>query len=321
MSLKAFIKKTLIFCAIPAAVILGMDIWLRNQDTLYSVKYEGAKKEKDVQMIILGNSHATYGVDPAGFEIPAFNLANVSQSIYFDKRITLSLLDEMKNLRYVLISVDYHSLYFSSQKVRNDWSYYGNGVRYKDKSYFAQNLSPSLFGYSPKVAVSLLKKRVKNLIQYKGKALTFDVESGIDVKSKISHGFISFKNGTIPEMFTGAEMKTRASNFTEMMHASKEKKEVISDLEGFIEELEKRGIEPIFFTSPTYVEYNKFLDKEFLRKNQMTINEFCSKYDLKYLNYMSSKEFELEDFYNPDHLNQDGALKFSQMLNNDLFQR
>lgn len=60
----------------------------------------------------------------------------------------------MTELKYVLISVDYHSLYFSSQKIRDDWSYFGNGVKYKDKSYFAQNLSPSLFGYTPKIAIS-----------------------------------------------------------------------------------------------------------------------------------------------------------------------
>lgn len=64
-----------------------MDIGLRNQDTLYSVKHEGEKVEKDsIQLIILGNSHATYGVDPSGFSVPALNLANVSQSIYISTK-------------------------------------------------------------------------------------------------------------------------------------------------------------------------------------------------------------------------------------------
>lgn len=322
MSLKTFIKKSLLFCAIPAAVILTMDIWLRNQDTLYSVKYEGAKAEKDsIQLIILGNSHATYGVDPAGFSVPAFNLANVSQSIYFDKRITLSLLDNMTELKYVLISVDYHSLYFSSQKVRDDWSYFGNGIKYKDKSYFAQNLSPSLFGYTPKIAISLLKKRAKNLIRHKGKALTFDVETGINKKGKFSHGFISFENEHKPEKFTTEKMENRSSNFTNMMQTSKEKEEVIQDLTEFIKELQKRGIEPILFATPTYGEYNKLLDKELLEINSKDIETLCSKYGLKYLNHMTSVEFKLNDFFNPDHLNKQGALKFSEILNKQIIKK
>ena len=86
-----------------------MDSSLRMQNTLYKEKYEGAKKIQDsIEVVILGTSRATYGVNPEAFDMHAYNLANLGQSLYFDKRITLSLLPEMAQLKYVFISIDYH---------------------------------------------------------------------------------------------------------------------------------------------------------------------------------------------------------------------
>ena len=115
--MKLFLKKILIFALPLFIIVIIMDLYLGNMNSLYKEKAEGLKKEAhEVEILILGNSYAAYGVDPNYFTDYAFNIANPGQSIYFNKEITLQNLGNLKKLKYVFISLDYHSLYFSSQR-------------------------------------------------------------------------------------------------------------------------------------------------------------------------------------------------------------
>jgi hypothetical protein len=313
---KKFIYHVLLFLLLPTIIILFSDTFLRNQNSLYKEKYEGALRCKDsIEIIILGNSHANYGVDPNAFDLFAYNLANAAQSIYFDKRITISLLPYFKKLKYVFISVDYHSLYFSSQGSHEDiWSYYGNGIKYKKSNYFLANISPTLFGYTPRVSWSLFKKKIVNNLKYGTDIIDFDVENGINLKGSIAKGFISFE-GNNNSGFTIEKYKHKAYGFNELIEASNEKDEILADLKDFLEVLIRNNITPILFTSPTYQEYNKYLDKSVINNNIKEIKKICEKYNIEYLDFMNSNTFEKNDFYNADHLNKKGAKKLSKILN------
>ena len=112
--MKLFFKKILFFILPLSVVVIMMDLYLANMNSLYKEKANGLLEyANEIEILILGNSHATYGVDPSSFSTSTFNLANVGQSIYFDKELTLQNLKNLKNLKYVFISLDYHSLYFS----------------------------------------------------------------------------------------------------------------------------------------------------------------------------------------------------------------
>ena len=126
-----------------------MDFYLTNMNSLYKKKAEGLKKEAhEVEILILGNSQAARGVNPNYFTDYAFNIANAGQSIYFDKELTLQNIEALEKLKYVFISLDYNSLYFSSQRgERNIWSYYGNGIKHPSEDYNKADISPFLFGY------------------------------------------------------------------------------------------------------------------------------------------------------------------------------
>ena len=160
--MKLFFKKILFFVLPLFVLVIMMDLYLENMNSLYKEKANGLLEHaNEIEILILGNSHATYGVDPSSFSTFAFNIANVGQSIYFDKELTLQNLEKLKNLKYVLISVDYHSLYFSRQRgERNIWSYYGNGIKYPSDNYKKADISPFLFGYDPRVSFSLVKKNI-----------------------------------------------------------------------------------------------------------------------------------------------------------------
>ena len=247
-----FLKRLFVFISLPFILILVTDGFLRNKNTLYKEKLQGAIQNKEkIEVIILGNSHANYGVDPEAFDKYAFNLANVNQSIYFDKRILLSHLDEFQNLKYVLISADYHSLYFSSQGIRDVWSYYDTGIRYKTKNYLLEDISPSLFGYTPKIILSLFKGDFLNHLSKETIVVDFPVQKGVNLKDTIKNGFIGFEGKDL-DAFNENKFQGRAKKFNRKVERSKEKLEIEEDLNGIIEILINRGIVPVLFTTPTF---------------------------------------------------------------------
>jgi hypothetical protein len=313
---KKFIYHVFLFLLLPTIIILLSDTFLRNQSSLYKEKYEGALKYKDsIEIIILGNSHANYGVDPDAFDLFAYNLASPAQSLYFDKRITISLMPYLRKLKYVFISVDYHSLFFSSQGSHEDiWSYYSNGIKYKKSNYLLANISPTLFGYTPRVSLSLFRKKIMNNLKYGSNIIDFDVENGINVKDSIVKGFISFE-GNKSSAFNIEKYKHEAYGYDELIKASNEKDEILADLKDFLEVLIKNNITPILFTSSTYQEYNKYLDESIINNNKKEIKMICEKYNIEYLDLMNSHAFEKNDFYNPGHLNKKGAKKLATILN------
>ncbi|MCF7832790.1 MAG: hypothetical protein K9N05_04350 [Candidatus Marinimicrobia bacterium] len=317
--MKKFIKRIIIFLFFPFLLTNIFDYWLRSQNTIYKEKYNSLIAAKDsIQVIILGNSHANYGVDPTQFkELYTYNLANVSQSIYFDKRLTINAIDNgVSNLKFVFISIDYHSLFTSSQGYRNKWSYYGNGIKYKNEKYLLSNISPFLWGYTPRVTFSLMKKNILHRIKKKSKLLYIDIEDGVINKADtLKKGFVAL-TGTNYSIFNEELYQNRLKGFKEPNNS--ERDSVLKDLGDFIIYLKNREITPILFTTPTYVEYNKYLDTMQLCRNNLDVEYLCKKYNIESWDYMSDNRFTILDFYNQDHLNEQGSQKFSIILSNRL---
>jgi hypothetical protein len=285
-----------------------VEIYLRHISTSYTVKTQGLISSSDsVELLILGNSHAAFGIDPGQFELYSYNLAQVNQSLYFDKRLTLKHLDKLKNLKFVIITLDFHSLYFSSQGSRDFWSYYENGIEYKNLAFLSKHLR--IMGYGLKIGINLIRKDLSK--KYK-KIKAVDVEKGVNLTAPISKGWFSYE-GTHRGLMTPANYKSRAEAFNNVTKESREKNEVIKDLEDFICILKEKNITPILVTIPCYGPYRVFLDRNTLRENELDILKLSRKHELNYWNYFDLPMSEA-DYYNCDHLNSKGAATFSKTL-------
>ena len=319
--MKLFLKKILFFVLPLFAIVLIMDFYLTNMNSLYKEKVNGLSEHaNEIEILILGNSHATYGVDPSSFSIFAFNIANVGQSIYFDKELTLQNLKKLTNLKYVLISLDYHSLYFSSQRgERNIWSYFGNGIKYPSDNYKKADISPFLFGYDPRVSLSLLKKNILNKWEFRDEDyfIDYDVELGVSLTDTTVKGYISF-SGTEQDVFNNEYYINRINGFDNLINSSTEKELVLNELGELISTLQSKGVKPIFFSTPTFREYNIFLDSSIINNNLIDSENLCKKYNIEFLDYSINHDFIKDEFFNPDHLNKKGAARFSRILDSRL---
>lgn len=296
-------------------VIIGFEIYLRQIVTTYSEKEKGIlQNAKKIEVLILGNSRATLGIDPNQFEKYAYNLANVAQPLYYDKRIALKYLDQLSNLKYVFITVDCSSLNYSKMDSRSIWSYYGNGIEYKNEMPFFPKYS-YLNGYSTSIALKLLK----NDFSGKYKVIkAIDLDNDHDLSKPITKGFFGYK-GTREEGMTAAHIFNRAGKGLDE-GISPEKKEILKDLEDFILLLKRKKITPILLTIPCHQDYVKALNKSMLQRAERDYQNLARKYQLDYWNYLNFP-MERTDFHDCDHLNLKGAEKFSKVLNTRLMEK
>ncbi|HXD78040.1 MAG TPA: SGNH/GDSL hydrolase family protein [Puia sp.] len=298
--MRPFLVKCLFFL-VPVLVTFGLvELFLRSVPTSYKIKdRQLAADASNVRLLILGNSHATYGLNPCDFSVDAFNIASVNQSLYFDKRITLKYLDRLTNLKYVLISVDYHSLYFSDEGVRDLWSYYGYGINYKD-SLPAGARDCYLYGYKGPLALEFLARPFEKKYQ---RIRSVDVDYDLDLDHPYAKGYVGKVGG--PYLAKDV-LRQRAAFFNDIVHHSHEHDSIIADLEGFIDTLKRRNIIPILITLPCFPPFERLLDSSVMAQNAADIRAICTSRRIPYWDYFTMP-LDSDCFYNADHLNEKGA--------------
>ena len=308
------LAKQVLFFLLPLILFwILAEIYLRNIATTYDKKLEGLMEKADsVKVLVLGNSHACFGVAPSRFDYQTYNMAQLNQSLYFDKRIALKYLDTLRSLKFVLISIDYHSLYFSSQSIRDVWSYYTYGIEYKSQGSLITKYC-RLKGYTPRVAFTFLRNHLSRNSDFNWPA---DLDSGVEYFSKKDNGWVIYE-GTNWDVMNTEGYFSRALAFNRTVSTSIERNEVISDLEEFIRILKSKGVRPIFFTLPVYTDFRFYLDPQIHLMNINELNRLSQLYDVPYFNLFDI-DIKKNNFYNCDHLNREGALVVSDLLNKKL---
>ncbi|CAM3397203.1 hypothetical protein FLLO111716_08180 [Flavobacterium longum] len=309
--MKKFLIKLSLYSLPFLVAFIGAEVYLRFAQTSYTIKDDGLREGK-AEILILGNSHMNYAADPSRFSMYAFNASNVAQSLYFDKRITLKHLDHLPKLKFVLIGMDFHSLSFSSQDSRDIWSYLGYGIAYKDSVPFSSKIS-YVSALTPKIAFEFVKRGYSGDYDI---VKAVDLDAGVDLSKPIEKGYVSYPStgGVLNSEF---HQRTRAKAFNHMVWACKERPAIIADLEGFIVELQKRGVTPIFVTAPCYAPYVKMLDARLMAQHQREIDRLTEKYGVKHWDYLNMPLPE-KAFHDYDHLSALGARIFSDTLNHRL---
>ncbi|HYF02911.1 MAG TPA: D-alanyl-lipoteichoic acid biosynthesis protein DltD [Patescibacteria group bacterium] len=300
-----FLFKTILFL-LPLVIVFGYVEWqLRGMKTTYTIKKRDFEKQLDsVEILVLGSSHALYGIDPAQFSWRGYNLSNSSQTLYYDARLTEKYLSRLPLVKSVIIPVSYFSLWYRLEDTKDAWRMYfykkfwdiGNSeIRVTDSENFSYTML-----YSPKIAFHYWQRgfqdtNVTGTLNYNGwiPAKPHEVNQLTDSLARIrveSHDFVHFENRLNDNM---------------------------RDLERLVIVLKKRNIDPVLITTPVSELYARYADQEVVTKNENLLKNLAKRFNLQYFNYFSDTRFSLSDFNDNDHLNPQGAIKFSKILDEE----
>lgn len=103
---RQFLSELALFLAPLVLVFVSIEVGFRRAPNLYADKMAILERSPvNLNAVILGNSHAYYGIDPSAFSVPTINLALPSQTFRYDRFILERTLAIRPSVRVVILNI------------------------------------------------------------------------------------------------------------------------------------------------------------------------------------------------------------------------
>lgn len=290
-----FLKNFCLFI-LPLVLVGGsIESLVRNIPNDYSYKSQYLDQNADeIEALFLGSSHAYRDINPAFIDVNSFNAAYVSQSLYYDYQILQKYEDNWLRLRYIIISVSYFSLYYELEDSPEAW-------RVKNYSiYYSMMTSSHVSDYS-ELFSNRLDINLQRIHSY------YSVGQSPITTSDLGWGGLAMSS---MEFDLAEKGKIAAQRHTAVDAVLFD--ENVAILKSIISFADSRNVKVIFYTPPAYKTYVENLNDMQLSHTVKTMMELDDAYpNVVYVNFLTSDLFDEKDFYDADHLNESGAVKFT----------
>lgn len=265
----------------------------------------------EVEVLFMGPSQTAKGINTDLINASAFNGASNMQTIYDDTQIAEKYLDDMPNLKVVVFNVFPPIMQLDLEnKDAESVEYYLHHYYHIPAENFQQFFNPKQYsliltmGYD-----NFLKKLV-------GKDLDrADVLGGYIYTDT---GYMKLKDETVfskeQETIQLPDMIKQYGSYT-----SNEENfdKSAAYLEGAIDKLTQKGVHVVLITTPGTKDYQSQYNELYLRTERF-MNSFEGREDVTCVNYFKDERFTLQDFADSSHLNLEGGIKISKIINQEL---
>ncbi|QDU93385.1 O-acetyltransferase OatA [Lignipirellula cremea] len=253
---------------------------------------------QEIQQIVVGSSHAMYGVMPVELKAATYNLANQDQDLWYDCNIAQKMAHRLPNLRRVLFCYSSFSPWHIVAD-REDWKS-RLSIYYFCWQIRSQNDEDSTAVYS-----------------------NFAIATDLSLHDRLLSKQRLFRNGTDQGwsgLIRSGELDLDAGSRIASRHGLRfqANPDYSRNLQVFlqtIQSLQRRGIECLVFSTPVHACYRNGLNAEQSQKAAEFIRIVCERSDVSYHDFASDDRFRDNDFYDADHLSAAGARKFTRILN------
>lgn len=290
-----FLRRIFIFLLPILLLAIGLEILLRKipNDYSYKSRYLDAHS-RELNVLILGNSHTYFGINPEFIRKKSFNAAHNSQSLNFDLEILKKYENRWDSLKFIIIPIDYLSLYYSIESGIESW-------RLKYYSLYYNIHSSNELKNNTELLSSKLKINLNRLYRF------YLLNDSSFFWSELGWGN-RYHSGNCEDLITSGEKAA-------MRHKGKNEElynfniEILNRIVAFAR---AKNIIVLLVDSPAYKSYVDNLDEIQLNKTVIVARELTSSYThVKYFNMLTDKSFVKADFCDGDHLNEVGAKKLT----------
>ncbi|WP_291113547.1 hypothetical protein [Flavobacterium sp. UBA6135] len=296
------VKKIVLYLSPLLFLFIGIEMFYRFVPNDYSTKYETIPKKTDTtEVLIFGNSHTFYGLNPKFFDRPTYNLAHISQTLYFDKLLFDNYIDEFKAVKCVILHIEYTSLSEIVDTKENNWR------KYYYQTYMNLDV-PSIkkYDYNKCILSSTrsVNANIKLMLRYLREGTLVDCDDngfGTDYTKEKSIS-ISKKDA----LLRVKNIEDNLMNFDDN----------IVRIQSIIAVCKERGIEVVLLNMPVTDYFSEGVNQLKLRKIQETCKTIADHNEnVSYLNLFKDERFTNDDFYDADHMHTEGATKCSKVVN------
>ncbi|TRW22978.1 hypothetical protein FMM05_14870 [Flavobacterium zepuense] len=283
-------------------VVLGwllLEIFYRAVPNNYTEKNKHIRGSyNDCQTLILGNSHTFYGLNPDDFTAPAFNISNVSQTLFYDKLLFEKHVDSFAVLKNIIIPIEYSSLSHSDFHPELEWRkyFYEDQMDLDTQTISDFDVKKYSLALVPRFSLTIFSLR-----EY--------LKSGTLVECS-TKGWRR-QNG-VNELYNNPKMAKIIADKHE--DGSVDFRKNVQRLKNIIAACNKRGITVVLVTMPVTSNYAANVNQQKLALITKECSQLAKIKNVYYLNLFQDSLFQDTDFYDTDHLNSGGAKKCSQLL-------
>jgi hypothetical protein len=255
----------------------------------------------EVDTLILGASESYYGIVPRQLDGIAFNLANTSQSLYYDDQLVTRLLPRLPRLRRVVLPISYFTLYLQTYDHPESWRQYqfyqGWGIPpapWADR--FDVRMWSRVALYSPRVALEQLRRRFRGTL-----APEVDDRGWYRVPEETSYEL---------SPAGASEVLSRHHGYMHDVYLSGN----AATLEHMVALLRGRGVDVVLLTMPVWPTYQVGMRPTYRDRTRAVVDRLVREYGVRYLSFLHEPRLTAEDFMDCDHLSARGAAHFTGLL-------
>ncbi len=301
-SMKNFLK-IFIYFFIPIVIASAcLEVYMRHIPNSYRYKDEWMKKNGNyVESLILGSSHAYYGINPEYLSGKAFNLANVSQDLERDYFVFNKYKDNVKNLKTVILVLSDANMLSTMEKGVESWriAYYGIYMGYPQK----------------RLALEITNARMTDKLQasLKGDDMLGCTPLGFGTAYK-DENKQPITETSINEALERNTILNKVGNIdTTYLRQN------IKALDEIILLCKQKNAKLIILTAPVVREYGKRMNRSQSALFYKIIHKkIKGNSNIEFRDYIKDPRFSSADFFDCDHLTNLGAKKFSEIISQEI---
>ena len=284
---------------------------MRRIPNTYSLKAEVLERAgRDASVLVMGSSHELNGIRPVELHAQAINLANGSQSLELDARLSLHAAQRMPELKLVIFGISYFSfasrLNASTESWREPFYMHYFGVHEAQKFVRLPQLSDYSVAalFDPGQMLLAARTPLAGSVTDRGWLLAND-PNGARALNDDSAAAARVR------VHESARNTARDVEVDETRRA-----ETVALLRNVIATLESRNIAVVFASAPLSEAYRRHLDPKTLTLNSSDLEH--TRGGRPFYDYSADNRFGSADFANLDHLNAAGASKFTRIIDDDI---
>lgn len=306
--MKRFLKRVIFFLLPLLMIAVLIESFILTYPSTFNKKADFINKNKDIEVLILGSSHNEQAINPQYLSLKTASLANGGQDLRLDEALFFRYVEELSQLKAVIVEVDYHTLEFSQPRdyFKLPWYYRYHNIELGEIEPINKLL---IYTSSPQ----FFNKLVKQNITSKGHKIKLnDWGFTIDGVRDEFKG-LNYNEDTIVKLARKRTIKRHNKISIAYLNESKKR------INRIINYCNNNDIQVILLSSPMYHTYLtiKRIEKENHRVEYIDSLLNVHK-GLIYLGYENDPRFLVTDFRNEDHLNSKGAEKFSKIMDSIL---
>jgi YHS domain-containing protein len=277
------------------------EAFYRFTENNYTYKTKVIKAtSNEIETLVFGDSHPFFGINPEHFTSNTFNIANVSQSLYFDELLLEKYIENLPNLKNVVLNISYFTLSVKDDSSEDRWRKY----------FYQQDMEieiPSISIFDPKQYSLTLNRRFNKSVE-----LFRDYLKNGTIVSAYENGYgMQDETSIVPDKEIISELIAKKHEDNSLDFEKN-----INHLQRIINLCKKHNVEVYLIEMPVYKTYYGLLDPTKKKKIKTTLSQWELKNEgVYYYDFCEEESFVDSDFRDADHLTNEGAEKFSKLLN------